>query len=166
MKNYMYILQCADGSYYTGSTKNLEARLYQHQNGEGAKHTKSRLPVKLIYFEEFERIDEAFYREKQIQGWSRKKKEALIAGDFDKLSHLSQSKSTQYNFPVAELVEATKSGSEPKAKQAHYEMGAKVRQTIEDLGGTMPEELPTPKTSTKTLEKQHNKRISSGGEDE
>ena len=53
-----------------------------------------------------------------------------------------------------------------KANQAHYEVGAKVRQTIEDLGGTMPEELPAPKTSTKTLEKQHKKQISSGGQDE
>jgi DNA-damage-inducible protein D len=52
------------------------------------------------------------------------------------------------------------------ANQTHYEVGDKVRQTIEDLGGTMPEELPTPKTSTKTLEKQHKKQISSGGEDE
>ena len=50
-----------------------------------------------------------------------------------------------------------------KANQAHYKVGTKVRQTIEDLGGTMPEELPTPKTSTKTLEKQHKKQISSGG---
>ncbi|HQN98072.1 MAG TPA: GIY-YIG nuclease family protein [Bacteroidales bacterium] len=74
----MYILQCADGSYYTGSTKNLERRLKQHQNGEGANHTKKHLPVKLVYFEEFQSIAEAFYREKQIQGWSRKKKEALI----------------------------------------------------------------------------------------
>ena len=91
MKGYVYILRCSDSSYYTGSTKNIETRLYQHQNGEGAKHTKTRLPVELVYVEEFERIDEAFYREKQIQGWSRKKKEALIADDFDKLSHLSAS---------------------------------------------------------------------------
>jgi putative endonuclease len=88
MTGFMYILQCADGSYDTGSTKNLEGRLYQHQNGEGSIRTKTRLPVKLIYSEEFERIDDTFYREKQVQGWSRKKKEALIAGDFDKLSHL------------------------------------------------------------------------------
>ncbi len=53
-----------------------------------------------------------------------------------------------------------------KANQTHYDVGAKVRQTIEDLGGTMPEELPTPKTSTKTLERQHKKQISSGGKDE
>jgi len=76
----MYILECADGSYYTGSTNNLELRLAQHQAGEGANHTQKRLPVKLVYFEAFQRVDEAFYREKQVQGWSRKKKEALING--------------------------------------------------------------------------------------
>ena len=53
----MYILECADDSYYTGSTNNLELRIQQHQNGEGANHTKKRLPVKLVYVEEFERID-------------------------------------------------------------------------------------------------------------
>lgn len=75
---YMYILECMDGSYYTGSTTNLDLRLAQHQAGEGANHTKKRLPVRLVYFEIYQRIDEAFYREKQVQGWSRKKKEALI----------------------------------------------------------------------------------------
>lgn len=78
MKGYMYILECADGSYYTGSTKNLELRLQQHQAGQGANHTKKRLPVKLVYFEEHAKIYKAFYREKQVQGWSRKKKEVLI----------------------------------------------------------------------------------------
>ena len=76
----MYILLCSDGSYYTGSTNDLERRLHEHQNGEGANHTKKRLPVKLLYYEEYDRIDEAFYREKQVQGWSRRKKEALING--------------------------------------------------------------------------------------
>jgi putative endonuclease len=89
MKGYMYILECCDGSYYTGSTKNLERRLAQHQAGEGAKHTKKRLPVKLVYFEEYSRIDEAFYREKQVQGWSRKKKEALINGRPELLPNLA-----------------------------------------------------------------------------
>lgn len=73
MNCYMYILQCANGAYYTGSTKDLETRLKQHQNGEGANFTKKHLPVKLVYYEVFERIDEAFYREKQVQGWSRMK---------------------------------------------------------------------------------------------
>ena len=62
----MYILECSDGSYYTGSTTDIEARFYQHQVGKGANHTKKRLPVKLLYVEEYEKIDEAFEREKQI----------------------------------------------------------------------------------------------------
>jgi len=91
MKGYVYILKCSDGSYYTGSTKNLEIRVLEHQNGLGSEHTKKHLPVELIYSEEYERIDQAFYREKEIQGWSRKKKEALINGHFDKLPELSKS---------------------------------------------------------------------------
>lgn len=86
----MYILLCADGSYYTGSTIDLERRLEQHQNGEGANHTKKRLPVTLLYYEEYSRIDEAFYREKQVQGWSRKKKEALIEGKIELLPELAK----------------------------------------------------------------------------
>lgn len=90
MKGYMYILLCDDGSYYTGSTTNLVLRLAQHFAGEGANHTKKHPPVRLVYFEEFERIDEAFYREKQIQGWSRKKKEALINGMTEELKKLAE----------------------------------------------------------------------------
>jgi len=90
MKGYMYILLCSDGSYYTGSTNDLERRLEQHQNGEGANHTKKRLPVSLLYYEEYQRIDEAFYREKQVQGWSRKKKEALMEGNLDLLPELAK----------------------------------------------------------------------------
>ncbi|MDR2979780.1 MAG: GIY-YIG nuclease family protein [Bacteroidales bacterium] len=100
MKGYMYILECNNGCYYTGSTNDLERRLAEHQNGEGANFTKKHLPVKLVYFEEFQRIDEAFYREKQVQGWSRKKKEALINGQFDKLTDLSRNY-TQYLRDVA-----------------------------------------------------------------
>ncbi|HUH26735.1 GIY-YIG nuclease family protein [Gelidibacter sp.] len=95
MKGFLYILECSDGSYYTGSTKELELRLAQHQAGEGANHTKKRLPVKLVYYEEFSRIDEAFYREKQVQGWSRKKKEALIGNRPEDLPLLSKNH-TQY----------------------------------------------------------------------
>ena len=89
MKGYMYILECSDGSFYTGSTKNLKLRLEQHQCGEGANHTKKRLPVKLVYFEEYNRIDTAFYREKQVQGWNRKKKKALIEGHHKTLPELA-----------------------------------------------------------------------------
>jgi putative endonuclease len=86
----MYILLCADGSYYTGSTKNLQQRIEQHQNGEGANHTKKHLPIQLVYYEEYDRIDYAFEREKQIQKWRRKKKEALINGEFEELHLLAR----------------------------------------------------------------------------
>jgi putative endonuclease len=99
MTGYMYILQCSNGQYYTGSTNDLDRRLAQHQNGEGANFTKKHLHVELVYYEEFQRIDEAFYREKQVQGWSRKKKEALIKGDLKKLPKLSRNY-TQFGEPV------------------------------------------------------------------
>jgi putative endonuclease len=90
MKGWMYILECSDGSYYTGSTNDLEFRLKQHQTGKGANHTKKRLPVKLVYYEEYPRIDLAFFREKQVQGWRRKKKEALIGGQHPNLPKLAK----------------------------------------------------------------------------
>lgn len=98
---YTYILQCADGSLYTGSTKEITLRIEQHKNGEGANFTANNLPVKLVYYETFDRIDAAFEREKQIQKWSRAKKIALIKGDFEKLKQLAKSKS------VPEPVEGT-----------------------------------------------------------
>jgi putative endonuclease len=78
MIGYMYILECSDGSYYTGSTKNLEKRLWEHENFQGANYTRKKHPSRLVYVEEYPRIDEAFYREKQVQGWSHAKKKALI----------------------------------------------------------------------------------------
>jgi putative endonuclease len=84
----MYILLCSDGSYYTGSTNDINRRFDQHQSGLGANHTKKRLPVELIYSEEYSRVSTAFYREKQVQGWSRRKKQALIRGEYEKLPEL------------------------------------------------------------------------------
>jgi len=101
-KGYTYLLECCDGTYYTGSTTALDLRLEQHQRGEGAKYTKRRLPVKLVYFEEYDRIDEAFYREKQIQGWSRKKKEALINANIDELKKLAQCQNETRHFGSAQ----------------------------------------------------------------
>ena len=90
MKGYMYILECADGTYYTGSTKNLEKRLWEHKIFEGANYTAKRLPVELVYYQEFNRIDEAFHREKQVQGWSHNKKKALIENRDNDLPLLSR----------------------------------------------------------------------------
>jgi len=93
MKNYfVYILECSDKSYYTGVTNNLEKRLAEHQSGAIHGYTSARLPVKLIYSASFGDINEAIRFEKQLKGWSRKKKEALMRGDFDALVQLSKSK--------------------------------------------------------------------------
>jgi putative endonuclease len=75
MKAWLYILHCADGSYYTGSTNNLTLRLAQHQAGEGSTYTRSRLPVELVFTQEFPSKHEAFLRERQVKGWSRAKKQ-------------------------------------------------------------------------------------------
>ena len=90
MAAYVYILKCADGSYYVGSTRHVEWRVNQHNAGNGAAYTRRRLPVTLMWCAEFEHIGEAFAMEKRIQGWSRAKREALIAGEFDKLPGLSK----------------------------------------------------------------------------
>ena len=87
---WMYILECSDGSFYVGSTKNLELRLSEHQEGLGAKYTSRRLPIRLVYSEEFERISDAFTREKQVQNWSRAKREALINGNYEILPVLAK----------------------------------------------------------------------------
>ncbi len=89
---WLYILTCRDGSYYVGSTTDLARRLAQHQSGAGAVYTRSRLPVTLVYSCEFDRIDDAYVCEKQVQGWSRAKREALIRGDFALLPSLSKKK--------------------------------------------------------------------------
>ena len=86
----MYILQCSNGNYYVGSTKYLEKRLSQHQSGQGANYTKKHLPVTLVYYEEFNRIDRAFYREKQIQRWSHEKKKALIENNIEVLRKMGK----------------------------------------------------------------------------
>ncbi len=96
IKRYMYILKCSDDSYYTGSTKDLDRRMEQHQNGEGANHTKKRLPVELVYYETYSRIDWAFEREKQVQGWSRSKKQALINGELEELNGLAECKNQSH----------------------------------------------------------------------
>ena len=90
---YVYILRCADGSYYTGVTSKLQARIDEHQSGVDTKSfTSNKLPVELVYHEVFQMIQNAIVREKQIKGWSRAKKEALISGDYETLAVLSKSK--------------------------------------------------------------------------
>lgn len=88
---YMYILECSDGSYYVGSTWLLERRVWEHNHGGGARYTATRGPVRLVYYEEYERVADAYGREKQVQNWSRAKRRALIDGRLKDLPGLSRS---------------------------------------------------------------------------
>ena len=105
---YTYILQCANGKYYVGSTTNLEARLNEHQSGMGGKFTSTHLPVKLVYFEEYSSIHMAFSRERQLHGWSRAKKEALIRGDYEALRPLASAGSATGSKSLVSAGSATK----------------------------------------------------------
>jgi predicted GIY-YIG superfamily endonuclease len=86
---WVYILECNDGSYYVGSTTDLDRRVSEHQLGVGAAYTRRRRPVRLAWAEEFSRIDDAFFFEKQVQGWGRRKREALIRGEWQRLPGLA-----------------------------------------------------------------------------
>ena len=113
MMTTVYILKCANGQYYVGSTTNIARRLDEHDSAmlainptdstqdrpgsvqpkyRGAKFTKAHQPVKLVYTEEYENEHEARMREQQLHGWSRAKKEALIRGDIETLKQLSKKK--------------------------------------------------------------------------
>jgi len=94
MKQYfVYILCCSDNSYYTGVTNDLERRLYERENSLDSKsYTFKRRPVKLVFHEMFNDINQAIAFEKQLKGWSRAKKEAIINGDWDLLPGLSKNR--------------------------------------------------------------------------
>ena len=88
---WVYILKCADSSYYTSHTDNLENRFLQHSKKLiPSCYTATRLPVALVFFQTFETRYEALSLERQIKGWSRRKKEALIADDWNLLSKYSK----------------------------------------------------------------------------
>jgi putative endonuclease len=88
---HVYILRCADGSYYTGTARlGLEQRVAEHNAGNYHGYTATRRPVTLVFSQWFERITDAIAAERQIKGWSRAKKEALIRGDFEDLRTLAK----------------------------------------------------------------------------
>lgn len=90
---FVYILECSDKSYYTGVTNDLEVRLLQHENGQDPlSYTFYRRPLILRYRQRFDYIEHAIEFEKQIKGWSRKKKEALFAENWDEIKRLSNLK--------------------------------------------------------------------------
>jgi len=88
---YVYIVKCSDNSYYTGITNNIERRIYEHNSGTSADaYTYNKRPVQLVWIESFSDVSQAIAIEKKIKGWSRRKKEALINEDWDKLVQYSK----------------------------------------------------------------------------
>ena len=90
---YVYILKCAENTYYTGFTSNLENRIEQHQQGKYKdSYTFKRKPIELVFYWEFSSVEMAIETEKQLKKWSKAKKEALIDGEFEKLPNLAKKK--------------------------------------------------------------------------
>jgi predicted GIY-YIG superfamily endonuclease len=87
---YVYILRCADGSYYVGSAQNVAARVKAHNDGHGAAFTFKHRPVRVVYSEAFDSKVQAVTRERQLKRWSRPKKVALVAGNLSRLKDLSK----------------------------------------------------------------------------
>jgi len=95
MAFWVYILRCADNSYYTGHTDNLDRRIHEHQSGSiSGCYTHTRRPLQLMFSQDFPTREEALASEQQIKGWSRKKKEAMMHGDWHEVSRLAHLKST------------------------------------------------------------------------
>jgi predicted GIY-YIG superfamily endonuclease len=90
MAFYAYLLRCSDGSYYAGHSDDLDLRMAQHQSGTLGGYKARRRPVVLVWSDSFQTREEAFFAERKIKGWSRAKKEALIAGDWDLVSRLAK----------------------------------------------------------------------------
>jgi putative endonuclease len=89
-QGWVYILECSDGSYYTGVTSDIESRIVEHQQGVHKGYTYSRRPVRLLWSDCFPEMQQAIDLEKRIKGWRREKKEALIAGNFELLQELAK----------------------------------------------------------------------------
>jgi predicted GIY-YIG superfamily endonuclease len=87
---YVYILRCSDGSYYVGHTDDLETRIAAHNRGEIEGYTRGRRPVRLVFADGFPSREDALWRERQIKGWSRAKKEALAKGKWARVQWLSR----------------------------------------------------------------------------
>lgn len=112
----VYILKCSDGSYYTGSTKDLEGRMREHQTGEHSDaYTYSRRPVELVWYEVTDTYQEAFQWEHRIKGWSRSKKEALIRGDVEGIHEIVK----------AERMRREKTKSRPSTRAEQNEVKTK-----------------------------------------
>ncbi|HEX5184608.1 MAG TPA: GIY-YIG nuclease family protein [Allosphingosinicella sp.] len=90
MQFWVYILRCRDGSYYVGHTDDLQKRLWEHEQGLAADWTRRRRPVELVWCDWADTRDEVFAFERRVKNWSRAKKEALIAGDWERIGYLAR----------------------------------------------------------------------------
>jgi predicted GIY-YIG superfamily endonuclease len=98
MPSWVYILRCSDGTYYTGVTSNIERRLDQHYQGK-IGYTAKRKPFEYLWSDEVAHIDDAITFEKQVKGWSRAKKEALMRGDWPEIQRLARTKGGAWRRP-------------------------------------------------------------------
>ncbi len=123
---WLYILRCADGSYYVGTTRtSLEIRIAQHNDGTFEGYTASRRPVQLVFSQWFDRITDAIESERKLKGWSRAKKEALIRGDFGKAQVTSPSETPPSGGLSARWFE-TRDGQRKRCRRAPHHEGARA----------------------------------------
>ena len=110
MPFYAYMLHCRDGSYYVGHTEDLELRILQHNEGSLCGYTARRRPVTLVWSDMFITRDDAFWIERKLKGWSRAKKEALIAGDWELISKLARGRTVRRDGGEGSARPSTSSG--------------------------------------------------------
>jgi len=134
---WVYILRCADGSYYTGHTDNLEKRIGEHQTGARGGYTAERLPVELAWSQACATREEALSAELQIKGWSRKKKEAMMRGDWREVNRLGRGKHQHQRNPST----STPAASQPTL---HASTPAASQPTLSTNGGDAdPIDMPS-----------------------
>ena len=137
MQFWVYLLRCSDGSFYSGHTDNLEARLNQHQQGLCCDWTGRRLPVELVWCEAAPTRDEALAFERRIKGWTRAKKEALIAGDWNKIGWLARPphERPSTSLRTNEVEDRTKEAIRPE-RSAERVVEGRMAQTSEQRPST------------------------------
>ena len=151
MPFWAYMLHCRGGAFYTGHTDDLDYRVAQHQAGKGAQFTSERLPVELVWSQQFGDRDEAKAAEKRIEGWSRAKKMALIRGDWDNIAHLAKGK----DGPSTGSGQAGNLGSAGRLDKALAEASGLSRARIQALlaeGRVTIDGGPAPGPSAKVAE--------------
>jgi predicted GIY-YIG superfamily endonuclease len=136
---WVYMLRCSDGSYYTGHTDNLDARLWQHREGIAADWTRKRRPVELVWCMVGDSRDDVFAMERRIKNWSRAKKEALIAGDWAMVRHFAR--------PPSERLSQLPSDARPSTSLRTSESGTASHPTSlvpSEVEGRCSESSPLP----------------------